>query len=197
MTPGSDDKHPEEAGSWINVSASNTTGNASATWIGDPIPNMWQPAPLYPMPAPNWSPGYTTPNFQITRQAHTTSDPTVVNHCPFCGSGALVGRSDGGVDCNICNETFRVSKQPMYSNMPSTEEGAGIESMENDPLTAEDPFEAPDEAGMLPGEEEVPPTEEEESDEEPLPDFMSAKNGTPLDDDDFILHHAIRSVRGS
>jgi hypothetical protein len=101
------------------------------------------------------------------------------------------------VDCNICNETFRVSRQPLYSNQPSPEEGAGVESTENDPLTAEDPFEAPAE---VPVEEEAVPAEGESADgDDSLPEFMSLRNhkGVPLDEDDFILHHAIRSVRGS
>lgn len=131
------------------------------------------------------------------KQAHVSSDPTLVNHCPWCGSGALVGRSDGGIDCNICDKTFRVSEQPMYSNMPSSEPGAGIESMENDPLTAEDPFEAPPEDAGLPIEEEDVPVGGGVDEERDLPPFMSSKNGTPLGEDDFILHHAIRSVRGS
>jgi hypothetical protein len=125
------------------------------------------------------------------REAHVSSDPTIVNHCPFCGAGALVGRSDGGIDCNICDKTFRVSEQPMYSNMPSSEPGAGIESMENDPLNAEDPFEDPGLSG-----EPIPDEEGGVDEERDLPQFMSSKDGTPLGEEDFILHHAIRSVRG-
>lgn len=196
----------EEHGATFTVSAS--TGNfGGGFYIGDfPPPSQYTP--------PQWT---ITPDFRTypstgtgtwtTKTAHATTDPTIVNHCPFCGSGALTGRSDGGVDCGVCHETFRVSRQPLYSNEPSAESGAGVESFDNDPLSAEDPFAAPENGAPSPedmaagSEEEDPAAVEEEgaSDEEQaLPEFMSlkSKSGVELDVDDFLLHHAIRSSRG-
>lgn len=188
-------------GATFTVTSSN--GNfGGGVYIGDfpPAQQQW-----------SWTPDYRTYPSTGTwpmapRVAHATTDPTIVNHCPFCGSGALTGRSDGGVDCGVCNETFRVARQPLYSNEPSPESGAGVESFDNDPLVDEDPFEAPADAAVVPGEEdpaaapEDPAAEEEgaSNEEQALPDFFSlkSKSGVGLDVDDFLLHHALRSSRG-
>jgi len=195
-----------------HLPAMTTTSNFSSgnsTYVGDFFPQpQWYVPPqpvFYPAPQPGWSDN----TFRITttrKTAHATTDPTIVNHCPFCGSGALTGRSDGGVDCGVCHETFRVSRQPLYSNEPSAESGAGVESFDNDPLTAEDPFAAPEDGPPSPeemaaGPEEDPAAVEEEgasNEEQALPEFMSlkSKSGVHLDIDDFLLHHAIRSSRG-
>lgn len=191
-----------------SVSSGSLVANANY-YVGDPIyqpqPNwIWTPQPQY-----QWYPGgivRTTGTITLDpRHGHSSSDPTVVNHCPFCGSGALTGRSDGAIDCGVCNETFRVSREPLYSNEPSPEDGAGIETTENDPLSAEDPFEAPagtEDPTSSSGEEAPDPAAEDggaEDEESTLPDFMSRlrnKDGIPLGVDDFLLHHAIRSSRG-
>lgn len=192
----------------MTTTANYAAGN-STFYVGDYIPQpQWyvQPHPVViPVQYPQWSDN----TFHVTtrKTAHATTDPTVVNHCPFCGSGALTGRSDGGVDCGVCHETFRVARQPLYSNEPSAESGAGVESFDNDPLSAEDPFDAPENGAPSPEElageapEEDPPAVEdgESGDEEQdLPNFMSlrSKSGVRLDIDDFLLHHALRSSRG-
>jgi hypothetical protein len=46
------------------------------------------------------------------------SDPTVVAHCPFCGSGDIVGNGDQSVSCSFCNRSFIVMEQPNYPSMP-------------------------------------------------------------------------------
>lgn len=152
------------------------------------------------------------PVASMMREAHYSTDPTRVNHCVFCGSGALVARSDGGVDCNLCQRSFTVMEQPMYSNMPSTEQGAGINVTPNDPLMNEPGFEAPPgQPGVAPpaqpgdstGDGEVEadiaePVEviEDEPEEEPLM-LLRSRSGVLLDEDDFVMHHAIRISRGS
>lgn len=50
--------------------------------------------------------------------AHQSPDPSVVSHCPSCGSGDIVARSDGSVECVFCSRTFTIAEQPMYSAMP-------------------------------------------------------------------------------
>lgn len=50
--------------------------------------------------------------------AHQSADPTVVSHCPFCGSGAVIARSDGNVECTFCSRQFTISEQPLFSALP-------------------------------------------------------------------------------
>jgi len=51
--------------------------------------------------------------------AHLGNDPEAVYHCPFCGSGALVGGPDGSVTCGVCERTYMVFIQPTFSGMPA------------------------------------------------------------------------------
>ena len=163
------------------------------------------------------------PQWPSMRTAHVTADPTVVNHCVFCGSGAIVGRSDGGIECTLCNRSFTVMEQPLYSNMPSTDPGAAVEATPFDPLMQEDPFD--------PGQQPlVPPTPPVDAGQgqppavpaQPAPPAALPPGGQPtlipsgvapfvlgsgkvgyatrsgilVEEDDFILHHAIRLARG-
>lgn len=59
----------------------------------------------------------------IERVAHDGGDNAIINHCPFCGSGAVVGRSDGSAQCGFCHTTFTVQVQPQYPNAPQTIDG--------------------------------------------------------------------------
>ena len=54
-----------------------------------------------------------------THVAHLGNDPEAVYHCPFCGSGALVGGPDGSVTCGVCERTYMVFIQPQFSGMPA------------------------------------------------------------------------------
>ncbi len=72
-----------------------------------------------------------TPGFgRLTRissmrhHAHDSGDNATINHCPFCGSGAVTGGSDGTVDCGYCHTFFTVQVQPSHPNMPQTINGS-------------------------------------------------------------------------
>lgn len=144
----------------------------------------------------------------VPHQAHVSSDPTVVSHCVFCGSGAVIGRGDGGVECTLCNRSFSVMEQPLFSNMPSTDPGANVESTPFDPLMQEDPFDPGPQAAstMQPGQPAgqgqpaaVPavPVQQALPAAKPNPfgASLKARNGTVLGEEDFVLHHAIRLAR--
>lgn len=77
--------------------------------------------------------------------AHDSGDGQTIYHCPFCGGGNVIARSDKTTECGYCNTAFTVQVQPVHSNMPQT-----------DPITGE-PLANPD----MPGEPgvagEVPP----------------------------------------
>ena len=56
--------------------------------------------------------------------AHDSGDNAIINHCPFCGSGAVVGGSNGTVTCDFCHTPFTVQVQPAHPFMPQTIDGA-------------------------------------------------------------------------
>jgi len=98
-------------------------------------------------PSPEEIPDYAIEFIRSTglkKTAHGGGDDPTVRHCPFCGSGQVVARSDGSVGCQFCNNFFEVSMQPQFSNMPQTDPATGL------PLPG-----AEEEMGDVPG--DVPP----------------------------------------
>ncbi|MFF7198337.1 hypothetical protein ACFZAM_32095 [Streptomyces sp. NPDC008079] len=59
--------------------------------------------------------------------AHESGDGISIAHCPFCGSGQVVGRSDGNAECQFCNQAFLVRVQPMYSAFPQSVDGMPVQ----------------------------------------------------------------------
>jgi hypothetical protein len=90
----------------------------------------------------------------IIKRAHDAGDQVNIYHCPFCGSGQVIGRSDRTVECEFCNAVFTVQVQPMYSAFPQTIDGQpvqepGMPGMDGQPDVAGDE-ELPPEAGAVP-----------------------------------------------
>lgn len=54
---------------------------------------------------------------------HVSGNSIDVLHCPFCGSGAVIARSDGTIECNFCTSVFTVQVQPQYAAFPQTTQG--------------------------------------------------------------------------
>jgi hypothetical protein len=63
-----------------------------------------------------------------TRIAHDPGDPLITSHCPFCGSGQVVGRSDGTIMCDFCGQNYIVRVQPAFPGMPQMPNGPGAPS---------------------------------------------------------------------
>jgi len=59
--------------------------------------------------------------------AHDSGDGATINHCFNCGSGNVVGRSDGTAECLYCHQHFTVQIQPEFPAMPQTVDGEPIE----------------------------------------------------------------------
>lgn len=57
------------------------------------------------------------------RTAHDMGDGGIIHHCPFCGSGAVTGGSDGSVECGFCHSVFTVQVQPQNPAMPQMVDG--------------------------------------------------------------------------
>lgn len=55
--------------------------------------------------------------------AHVSGNQIDVLHCPFCGSGAVIARSDGTIECGYCTSVFTVQVQPAYSGFPQSVDG--------------------------------------------------------------------------
>jgi hypothetical protein len=62
------------------------------------------------------------------RVAHDPGDPLITSHCPFCGSGQVVGRSDGTIGCDFCGQNYIVRVQPAFPGMPQMPMGPGAPS---------------------------------------------------------------------
>lgn len=61
------------------------------------------------------------------RLGHVSGNSVDVLHCPFCGSGAVIARSDGTIECNFCTSVFTVQVQPQYAAFPQTVQGQPYE----------------------------------------------------------------------
>jgi hypothetical protein len=64
----------------------------------------------------------------VRKTAHDPGDPLVTSHCPFCGSGQVVGRSDGTIGCDFCGQSYIVRVQPAFPGMPQMPTGPGAPS---------------------------------------------------------------------
>jgi hypothetical protein len=62
----------------------------------------------------------------LRKLAHDPGDMQITSHCPFCGSGQVIGRSDGNIECEFCGMTYLVRIQPMFTGMPQQPMGAGF-----------------------------------------------------------------------
>lgn len=70
-------------------------------------------------------PGQTFRGIRI--QAHDSGDGETIFHCPFCGSGQVIARSDGTVECEFCSTAFTVQVQPQMPAFPQTIDGVPVD----------------------------------------------------------------------
>lgn len=59
--------------------------------------------------------------------AHDSGDGQTIYHCPFCGSGQVIARSDGTIECEFCHTMFTVQVQPEYNAFPQTVNGQPVQ----------------------------------------------------------------------
>lgn len=86
-------------------------------------------------------------------EAHDSGDGETIYHCPFCGGGSVVGRSDGTVECDFCQTAFTVQVQPMKSGQPQTFNGQpldmpGMPGAQGDGMQSKEPGAAPEAADV-------------------------------------------------
>lgn len=151
----------------------------------------------------------------IRAEGHASPDPAVVSHCPGCGSGDLVARSDGNVECLMCKRQFSIAEQPAYSALPGAP-GAPAPGPQPDPAAPATTHEMelppvdPQAAAAAPAftppgadaeapEEGAPPADKPE---EPKKENPFAKGGVRyrtdkganLEQGDYVLHLALRTT---
>lgn len=125
--------------------------------------------------------------------AHDGGDGKVVRHCFSCGSGGVVGRSDGTVECTICETVFTVQVQPRNTFAPQTVNGQPVhipgmpEESEVTPSTQVPGTESSEEQapGEEPGDEVVPTISDDD-----LSEFMTA-TGQRLDEERYAQYLAL------
>jgi hypothetical protein len=143
-------------------------------------------------PSATW-PGFKTsvahPNDRIRAYAmqylaHDSGDGQTVYHCPFCGGGNVIGRSDGTIECGFCNTHFTVQVQPEFAGMPQTIDGQpydvpgmpdGVDPMTGQPPMMDDGSEMGDDGEMPP---EGPPDGADMG--SPEDEEAQGKNGTSV-----------------
>lgn len=134
-------------------------------------------------------------------QSFTLEDNIHTGNCCFCGSGQVIARSDGTVECEFCHSTFTVQVQPQFPAFPQTIDGVPVDVPGMPSNNAPMPGEAPPPGGAVPpgaeGEMDDPSGEDEDPEEgdDDKPAFLKGglktAAGAPLDVDDYLRHLAI------
>ena len=141
--------------------------------------------------------------------AHDSGDGMTIYHCPFCGSGQVIARSDRSIECQFCHTSFTVQVQPEFSNFPQTVDGmpvqvpgmpgqiGGPEPVPGqEPMPGQDPMDpdAPVDPNALDEDGSEPPEEAEDDSEGDAPPWAKASMLTPsgvrVDGVDFVNHVA-------
>lgn len=150
--------------------------------------------------------------------AHDSGDGATIFHCPFCGSGQVIARSDRTTECEYCHTCFTVQVQPQFPAFPQTIDGmpmqvpgmpgqiGGPPGVPPDPMAGGMPGEDPmggmddgqDDGNPFGDDEEggAPEGEDDEEGDSPPPfakgSMLRTASGTPLNWDNYLRHLAIR-----
>lgn len=153
------------------------------------------------------------------KTAHDSGDGATIFHCPFCGSGQVIARSDRTTECEYCHTCFTVQVQPQFPAFPQTIDGMpmqvpgmpgqiggppGVPDPNADPNAAfgQDPMagDQEDDGNLFAdGDEdgEDPGDEDDDSGGDSAPPFakgskLHTASGTALTWDNYLRHLAIR-----
>lgn len=116
--------------------------------------------------------------------AHDSGDGATIFHCPFCGSGQVIARSDRTTECEYCHTCFTVQVQPQFPAFPQTIDGQpmqvpGMPGQIGGPPGVPDPTADPNAAFGT-----DPMAAGEEDDGNPFGDDADEDGGAPEDEDD-------------
>lgn len=121
--------------------------------------------------------------------AHDSGDGETIYHCPFCGSGQVIARSDRTIECQFCHTCFTVQVQPEFPAFPQTIDGVPVQVPGMPGQVGVDPAGA---GG--PAEEPLPPEEGEEDPDNPIfaQSALRTRDGASLSPEDYIARLALR-----
>jgi hypothetical protein len=129
-----DRRQRQEAGPWNNYGMGfGSSLRAAATRALRLAAKGWRPEDVEQLQAatPGGVPRFAIPTLRtagsIRVLAHDSGDGETIFHCPFCGSGQVIARSDGAVDCEFCNTAFSVQVQPQMPSFPQTIDGVPVQ----------------------------------------------------------------------
>jgi hypothetical protein len=141
--------------------------------------------------------------------AHDSGDGQTIYHCPFCGSGQVLARSDRTIECEFCHTAFTVQVQPEFSAFPQTVDGQSMEvpgmpgqvddgapvdpnavGEDGSVMDQGDPMAADAEAAD--GEEEDPEEDGAEADNPFVSSMHRTAAGAWLDEENYLAHLAIK-----
>ena len=122
--------------------------------------------------------------------AHDSGDGKTIYHCPFCGGGQVIARSDGTTMCGFCNTAFTIQVQPEHSSMPQTVDGQPVNdpSMPGDGTHDDDVVEDPAEP---PADDFAPAAEEEPKQPNPFAAGLRTQAGKTLPKTEYLAHIAL------
>lgn len=115
-----------------------------------------------------WQEMHGMTNTAMRKHAHDSGDGETIYHCPFCGSGQVIARSDRTIECEFCHTCFTVQVQPEFSAFPQTIDGQpvqvpGMPGQIDESAEQMPPGAAPDEdeGAMAPGGEPESPDDQD------------------------------------
>ena len=179
-------------------------------------PHLWTPRG----PGAHMAKVATKQQQRLHKVAHDSGDGETIYHCPFCGSGQVIARSDRSIECEFCHTCFTVQVQPQFPAFPQTIDGApvqipGMPGQINagDPggLPPVDPSQMDENGEVPPGQDDgsgFPPGQggddqddsdddsDDEEDDDNAPPWAKKSfrttAGRRLSGDDYVRHLAIR-----
>lgn len=122
------------------------------------------------------------PRVATKKIAHDSGDGATIFHCPFCGSGQVIARSDRTTECEYCHTCFTVQVQPQFPAFPQTSDGMPMQvpgmpgQIGGPPGVPPDPM-----AGAMPGQD---PMADGEDDGNPFGGDDTEDGGAPGDEPD-------------
>jgi hypothetical protein len=154
--------------------------------------------------------GNTKKIISTYHESHGFSQDDVCRHCFACGSGDVIGRSDGSISCEFCGKIFTIQVQPEFSEMPqnvggqqmgidgSPDDDGGASSIPESGPGMQDPGASggfPDGIGPEAGSPQDEETNTNGSSFQASRNFYVTASEDILDEDAYIRHIAIKTAR--
>lgn len=170
----------------------------------------------HPLAGEDWPVAGKKMKTATRKTAHDSGDGATIFHCPFCGSGQVIARSDRTIECEYCHTCFTVQVQPQFPAFPQTIDGAPVQvpgmpgqiggppaapgQDPMDPMGGGMPGEEDDGNPFADGEEEDPekgaedPQEDAGDDAPPFAkgSMLRTASGASLNWDSYLAHLAIK-----